>query len=520
MLGWAVSRRSCWTLLLAFAHPSGHAALGGAADHRADGRPPVLMLVEHTHRPEQPVTRPPLPRGPHPPTTPSTQPEPTPPGEAPPRRVVGAQVASGSYGGRSPSASTSYAGSGRSLASSSSIASRMCLRIATRGSRSVQLEVGVLRAELVAQLVLRRLGQLAQLADQPARLAGELREPVGTEDHDRDHQDHRQLGQTDPEHGSVSTFRAGASGRAACRPGRGHGRRACGRSRSSTTAPGAVGSDSTIGLPASPPSRRLTSSGISAEQGYVVPEAAAQGVGHPGAATGAEDLEPVVLALGRAVRAGQEATCSPRRRRRAGASSRPSCRRARPPRRRPPAAWSRRSPRRWAGAGPARSRRRRCPAAGRGGARRGRPSRRRRASARSARSSIGPRQATTWSRRGLSIPMLITETPLGVGHRHDQVLDLGGPGVGDAEHRGHRVAVDVGVDDADLQALLGHRERQVDGDRGLADAALAGGDRVDLGQRAGLARTGSRAGPGRRGASPGARRAARRSSRRGRGRRR
>ena len=37
-----------------------------------------------------------------------------------------------------------------------------------------------------------------------------------------------------------------------------------------------------------------------------------------------------------------------------------------------------------------------------------------------------------------------------------------------------------------LQALLGHREREVDGDRGLADAALAAGDREDLGQRAGL----------------------------------
>ena len=51
---------------------------------------------------------------------------------------------------------------------------------------------------------------------------------------------------------------------------------------------------------------------------------------------------------------------------------------------------------------------------------------------------------------------------------------------------GHRVAVDVGVDDADLEPLRGHREREVDGDRRLADAALAGGDREHLGQRAGL----------------------------------
>jgi hypothetical protein len=48
------------------------------------------------------------------------------------------------------------------------------------------------------------------------------------------------------------------------------------------------------------------------------------------------------------------------------------------------------------------------------------------------------------------------------------------------------VAVDVGVDDADLEALLGHRQGEVDGDRRLADAALAAGDREHLGERAGL----------------------------------
>ena len=69
--------------------------------------------------------------------------------------------------------------------------------------------------------------------------------------------------------------------------------------------------------------------------------------------------------------------------------------------------------------------------------------------------------------------------------RQDHVLDLGGPAL-DAEHPGHRVAVDVGVDDADREPAAGHRGREVDGDRRLADAALAGGDRVDPGQRAGL----------------------------------
>jgi hypothetical protein len=48
------------------------------------------------------------------------------------------------------------------------------------------------------------------------------------------------------------------------------------------------------------------------------------------------------------------------------------------------------------------------------------------------------------------------------------------------------VAVDVGIDDADAAARLGERDRQVDRHRGLADAALAAGDREHLGQRPGL----------------------------------
>ena len=82
--------------------------------------------------------------------------------------------------------------------------------------------------------------------------------------------------------------------------------------------------------------------------------------------------------------------------------------------------------------------------------------------------------------------MLITEMPRPSGRdRHDHVLDLGRADVADAEHGGDRVAVDVGVDDADLEALLGHRDGEVDRHRRLADAALAGGDREDLGQRVG-----------------------------------
>ena len=49
----------------------------------------------------------------------------------------------------------------------------------------------------------------------------------------------------------------------------------------------------------------------------------------------------------------------------------------------------------------------------------------------------------------------------------------------DAEHAGDRVAVDVGVDDADLEPAGAQREREVDRQRRLADAALAGRDGDD-----------------------------------------
>ena len=101
----------------------------------------------------------------------------------------------------------------------------------------------------------------------------------------------------------------------------------------------------------------------------------------------------------------------------------------------------------------------------------------------SSRCRIGPRSGSG------SLPVL--EHPAGDGRdavrgrRHDHLLDLSGPG-GDAQHPRHRVPVDVGVQQADLQAGGRERDRQVDGDGGLADPALAAGDRVHLGQRAGL----------------------------------
>src|SRR3712207_7216237 len=48
------------------------------------------------------------------------------------------------------------------------------------------------------------------------------------------------------------------------------------------------------------------------------------------------------------------------------------------------------------------------------------------------------------------------------------------------------ISVDVGVHDAHREAPLRQRGGQVDGDRRLADAALAGGDGVHAGQRARL----------------------------------
>ncbi len=49
-----------------------------------------------------------------------------------------------------------------------------------------------------------------------------------------------------------------------------------------------------------------------------------------------------------------------------------------------------------------------------------------------------------------------------------------------AEHGGNVRSVDVGVDEADAVAELGERNGEVDGNGGLADAALAGADGYDV----------------------------------------
>ncbi len=52
--------------------------------------------------------------------------------------------------------------------------------------------------------------------------------------------------------------------------------------------------------------------------------------------------------------------------------------------------------------------------------------------------------------------------------------------VGDAQHGRLRRTIDVGVEHANARAFGGQRQREVDGDGGLADAALAGSDRNDV----------------------------------------
>ena len=74
--------------------------------------------------------------------------------------------------------------------------------------------------------------------------------------------------------------------------------------------------------------------------------------------------------------------------------------------------------------------------------------------------------------------------PVGRGRQHHVAED--DRVVVDAEHLGHREAVDVGVEQTDPVAGLGQRDGQVDGDGRLADAALARGDTDDPGRRVGL----------------------------------
>ena len=69
--------------------------------------------------------------------------------------------------------------------------------------------------------------------------------------------------------------------------------------------------------------------------------------------------------------------------------------------------------------------------------------------------------------------------------RKDHRLDLGGPFVG-AHHPRDRMPVDVGVEHADREAAGRHRRGEVDRHARLADAALAGGDRIHPRQRSRL----------------------------------
>ena len=62
---------------------------------------------------------------------------------------------------------------------------------------------------------------------------------------------------------------------------------------------------------------------------------------------------------------------------------------------------------------------------------------------------------------------------------------LGLHALADAEQAGHREAPDVGVEHADRATLAGEGDGEVDGDRALADAALAAGDRRGRGSTPG-----------------------------------
>ena len=97
--------------------------------------------------------------------------------------------------------------------------------------------------------------------------------------------------------------------------------------------------------------------------------------------------------------------------------------------------------------------------------------------------SIGPRQID-----GLALGHEVADRDaahaVALG-RHQHLVDDDRIAIG-AEHARDREAVDVGVDDADRVALLGQRDGEVDGDAGLADAALARRDQQRPGLRAGL----------------------------------
>ena len=102
--------------------------------------------------------------------------------------------------------------------------------------------------------------------------------------------------------------------------------------------------------------------------------------------------------------------------------------------------------------------------------------------------SIGPRHTTGWSSRAKK-PIEMSVTPLASGGTITSSMTVGRPV--DPEHARHREAPHVGVDRGDLVTALRERDREVGGDRRLADTALARRDREHA--RAGVdERVGSR----------------------------
>ena len=77
------------------------------------------------------------------------------------------------------------------------------------GIQVLDLEVGELRAESVAQVVLGALGDLAQVAEGAADLGGDRWQLVRPEDDQRDHRENQQLGQGQVEHCSAPFPAAG-----------------------------------------------------------------------------------------------------------------------------------------------------------------------------------------------------------------------------------------------------------------------------------------------------------------------
>ena len=137
------------------------------------------------------------------------------------------QVASGSNGGRSPGASSvPFARPGRVDCAAAcggfsvEVVEEVLLHEPLR-VQVVELEVGELGAEPFPQVVLRALGDLAQVTQGPPGLGGDLGQLVRPEDDKRDHRENQQLGDGQVEQRSALR-RAGATHAVHCRPCRRH----------------------------------------------------------------------------------------------------------------------------------------------------------------------------------------------------------------------------------------------------------------------------------------------------------